>query len=242
MISNKLQQGIYDIVAKYLQTGNDGPKGKALHIAAITASAYLNAGPKYGKISIHGKAQPFLNTYLSVNGNESLAEINKAIDVIARGISDPNIEGIPIRATRVVKQRQVDVSEQASIVQSKENKEYNIDNAVPRLRRWQIDGYLAIPQPALDFFFTIKPSLLLQVAFLDACSVARTPVWFKDNNNEFFQVLITSFQSEQTPDATNAIKVSIGLIEYKPFEVEIDDMLARKADPVDPPADEGAQV
>lgn len=215
---------MYSIISKYLQTGMDGG-GAALHIAGIMTSAYANGGTKFGggyagsKDNDAGQGYaPFLNIYVALNEGK-MNTVNLMIDTVMRGISDPNIEGIPIRTAKISVQRQVDVSEQATIVQSKSTKEYNVDNAVPRLRRWQMEGYVALVQPAMDYFFTIKPSLLLQVAFLDACAASRVPVWFKDNNNAFHHVLITSFQAQQVPETTNAVQVSIGLVEYKPYKV-----------------------
>lgn len=207
--------GIYGVVSRYLQTGMDG-LGMGLHIAGIMTSAYANAGPKYGS----GSVVPFMTAFIGGLNTGGLTKFNLMVDTVMKGISDPNIEGVPIRTTKISVQRQVDVSEQASIVQAEKTKEYNVDNAVPRLRRWQIEGYLSLIQPAMDYFYTIKPSLLLQAAFLDACAASRVPVWFKDNNNAFHHVLITSFQAQQVADTTNAIQVTVGLIEYKPFEIK----------------------
>lgn len=130
----------------------------------------------------------------------------------------PNIEGVPISSSTVNTSREVDVGEQPMIVQSTSKKQYWTDNAVPKLREWTIDGYIT-SSLALDNLYLIKPSLKMQMNFLDTCAASRRPVLFKDNRGEFIFVNIMNLQTTEEASYNNAIKVTISLKEYKPFKV-----------------------
>ena len=105
------------------------------------------------------------------------------------------------------------------IVQSTSSKEYWTDNAVPKLKEWHIEGYITTSL-SLDSQYLIKPSLKMQMNFLDICAASRRPVLFKDNRGEFMFVQITNLQTEEEATYNNAIKVSISLKEYKPYKVK----------------------
>lgn len=130
----------------------------------------------------------------------------------------PNIEGVPISSSTVNTSREVDVGEQPMIVQSTSKKQYWTDNAVPKLKEWTIDGYIT-SSLALDNLYLVKPSLKMQMNFLDTCAASRRPVLFKDNRGEFIFVNIMNLQTTEEASYNNAIKVTISLKEYKPFKV-----------------------
>lgn len=134
-------------------------------------------------------------------------------------LMSPNIEGIPINATSVKVSREVDISESLVIVQDTYGKDYKTDNAVPHLREWNLEGYLTSVSN-LDNMLLIKPTLMLQMKYLDACAASRKPVWFKTDNNEFFKVQITRLYFERVAESTNAVHVLVSLKEFKPYIVE----------------------
>lgn len=134
-------------------------------------------------------------------------------------LMSPNIEGIPINATSVKVSREVDISESLVIVQDTYGKDYKTDNAVPHLREWNLEGYLTSVSN-LDNMLLIKPTLMLQMKYLDACAASRKPVWFKTDNNEFFKVQITRLYFERVVESTNAVHVLVSLKEFKPYIVE----------------------
>lgn len=139
-------------------------------------------------------------------------------DVYEKTLVEPNIEGVPISASSISTSRDIDVGEQAMIVQSTSQKKYWTDNAVPKLKEWHMEGYITSAL-ALDSLYLIKPSLKMQLNFLDRCAASRRPVLFKDNRGEFIFVQITNLQTTEEPQYNNAIKVNISLKEYKPFTV-----------------------
>jgi hypothetical protein len=131
----------------------------------------------------------------------------------------PNIEGIPINTSSLATSREVEVGEQMMIVQSTLQKQYWTDNAVPKLKEWQLEGYITTAL-SLDSLYLIRPSLKMQLNFLDTCAASRRPVLFKDNRGEFMFVQITNLQTTEEATYNNAIKVNISLKEYKPFTVD----------------------
>lgn len=139
-------------------------------------------------------------------------------DVYEKTLVEPNIEGVPISSSVLSTSRDIDIGEQMMIVQSTSQKKYWTDNAVPKLKEWQLEGYIT-PSLALDSLYLIKPSLKMQINFLDRCASSRRPVLFKDNRGEFIFVQITNLQTTEESSYNNAIKVNISLKEYKPFEV-----------------------
>lgn len=136
-------------------------------------------------------------------------------------LAEPNIAGVPISASRVETDREVEISESMVIVQDAAQKKYWTDNAVPRLKEWSIEGYLTSAS-ALDSGFVIKPSLTWQMYYLDVCAKSRRPVMFKTNRGEFVKVQITSLKTDEDATYNNAIKVYISLKEYNPYIVSAD--------------------
>lgn len=148
--------------------------------------------------------------------------LSKAADLLNKLnqlLMSPNIEGIPINATSVKVSREVDISESLVIVQDTYGKDYKTDNAVPHLREWNLEGYLTSVSN-LDNMLLIKPTLMLQMKYLDACAASRKPVWFKTDNNEFFKVQIARLYFERVVESTNAVHVLVSLKEFKPYIVE----------------------
>lgn len=140
-------------------------------------------------------------------------------DVWEKTLALPNIEGIPISTETVTTSREIDVGEQMMIVQSTSSKEYWTDNAVPKLKEWHLEGYITTSL-SLDSQYLIKPSLKMQMNFLDQCAASRRPVLFKDNRGEFLFVQITNLQTTESATYNNAIAVNISLKEYKPYTVK----------------------
>lgn len=150
-----------------------------------------------------------------------LATVQKALCL-------PNIEGIPISTATITSSREVEVGEQLMIVQSTSAKKYWTDNAVPKLKEWTIDGYIT-PALAIDAYYIVRPSLLMQITFLDDCASSRRPVLFKDNRGGFRYVQITNLQTKEEASYNNAIKVDITLREYAPFSVNNMQSVVKKA-------------
>lgn len=187
--------------------GVNGWEGYALHVANILAT---------------GTAEHTLQTnFQGVNISP------KAIDVINKMyeyVRDPNIDGIVIHAESETGGRDIDTSQR--IVLSVENddkdsttkKQYIVDNAVPKLRTWEINGYL-ITSSILLRGLTVKDDLILKLSILDSYSKSRLPVLFKSCDMRFQKVLITHYDYEYDPKATNAVHIKVQLQEYKTVDV-----------------------
>lgn len=130
----------------------------------------------------------------------------------------PNIEGVPISTSAVDTSREIEISEQQLIVQNEGQKQYWTDNAVPRLRTWTIEGYITSTLK-IDQQFLIKPSLDMQVEFLDVCAKSRKPVLFKDDRGEFHWIQINNFNTHMDATYSNAVKVQLVLKEFNPYRV-----------------------
>lgn len=140
----------------------------------------------------------------------------KTTGVIDKALVAPNIAGIPISSSKVETNKEVEVSESMVIVQSTATKKYWTDNSVPRLKEWQLQGYLTSVSP-LDSGLQIKPSLKWQAYFLEVCADSRRPVLFKTNRGEFVKVQITNLHTVEEASYNNAIEVQISLKEYNPY-------------------------
>lgn len=187
----------------------------AAHIAVITAMGAVNGLQRFG----NNQVTSVTNAYILQLKNSAVgANISDYMNKAVETLMEPNIEGIVIHTDTSTVTRDVDISESVTIVQEGYQKEYNIDNAVPHLRQWTLTGYMtSILSFGLDTLFTIKPTLIMQQNYLDAVAASRQPVWFKTSNCEFVLVQISHLEMSQSPDATNAIKISISLVEYKPL-------------------------
>ncbi|MBO5921208.1 MAG: hypothetical protein J6Q48_02330 [Bacteroidaceae bacterium] len=138
--------------------------------------------------------------------------------VIDKALAEPNVAGIPISAAKIETNREIEVSESMVIVQSTKERKYWTDNAVPRLKEWNIDGYLTTTSP-LDSGCLIKPSLQWQAYYLDICAKSRRPVMFKTNRGEFVKVQITNLHTNEEASYNNVIQVTMSLKEYNPYIV-----------------------
>ena len=129
----------YKTVDKYVSTGIEYPE---LHWAEMLAVGAVVGGQKVGQ-----------NTLVkAINGNKDLLAVAMTTEIspkvarvmndVAQTLADPNIEGIPIRTSKLGSSRDVEVGECLVIVQSANNKEYTTDNAAPKLREWQLEGVL----------------------------------------------------------------------------------------------------
>lgn len=204
-------------VAKWLDMSLQVP---ALAWGAILGTATVSGGSKLGKNYITSNSTAWIGSMISstVSSSEVLSKAIPGMNYVYKVLADPNIGGIPIGTASIATERTVDVSQSLVLQQSMGTKEYYTDNATPHLKEWTIEGYLT-PMLGLDSFMFIKPSLMLQKKFLDVAATSRRPVWFKDNEMVFHQVQITSLQMTQEPSATNAVKITVGLKEYKPYVV-----------------------
>ena len=127
----------------------------------------------------------------------------------------PSINGIVIVSSNESSSRDVDVSEEPLIVQTaRMSTAYVVDNAVPRPRTWQVQGYLLPLAPTVDQLIPSKPTIWFQKKMLDAFAKSRRPVLYKSSDLEFTQVLITQFSWDQEATVNNGLKVSLGLKEY----------------------------
>ena len=144
----------------------------------------------------------------------------KEFQMMSEGIlMMPNIGGIPISTQAVDSEREIVISEQQLIVQDGGKKQYWTDNAVPKLRTWNMTGYIT---PALmsDQMFAIKPSLDMQCKFLDICAMSRKPILFKDDRGKFHFVQITHYKTHTDATYANAVQVQISLKEFNPYRVK----------------------
>lgn len=134
----------------------------------------------------------------------------------------PNFMGIPLYSATEVIDRQIDVSEQPTIVQSGKIQQMFSDNSVPRLKTWQYDAYLRSTPGlhVLDNSFLVKPTLVLQESLLDSMSKSRVPGWLKTSNGVFELVMITSLHIEHTANVMNAVHINIAFKEYKPIQIK----------------------
>lgn len=150
-------------------------------------------------------------------GSGAMYNMNAMMDKDARMLQQPNIEGITIHASATSVNRDVEVSSSPVIQQSISTRAFVTDSATPMPRTFSVQGYLTSMMPGIDAAHTIKPSIMAQAKYLDSCAMSRCPVWYKDDYNRFFLVIITNFKETHDPKVTNALQVSIDMQEYIPF-------------------------
>lgn len=209
--------GISDLGQPLFNAWLDGPfkiegLNKAAHWAAITAGAALSAATKASTLSN--------NIFLNPQGNN--VGFYKLINEGLKILSDPNIEGIPIKAESQNVVRDVDVTEQMIIAQDETgegSKQWTTDNAAPKPRVWRVDGYLESLYNTVDYFLLVKPTLALQASILDAAAKSRRPVWFKPHYSSFYRVLVERFEYDFDPKSQNTIAVSLTLREFFPYMI-----------------------
>lgn len=151
-------------------------------------------------------------------------ESSDAANVINRllaAVSIPNIEGIPIFSHRISTGRDVELSEQSLIItgdkDSGKTRMRFVDNAVPKLRIWNVQGHILSIAPVLDYASVVKPSLVHEIDYLDAMAKSGKPVWFKTHTNEFVRCQIQQFQFEWTADKNTGVAIQMTLKEYAPL-------------------------
>jgi hypothetical protein len=181
-----------------------------------SASMYKNLTGKYAS-SLNKNVAVLYQAI--VDTNQALrTTVGKVATALESALAEPNIAGIPISTARIETNREIEVSESMVIVQSTKDRKYWTDNAVPRLKEWNIDGYLTSLSP-LDSGQLIKPSLQWQAYYLDVCSKSRRPLMFKTNRGEFVKVQITNLHTTEEPEYNNVIHITMTLKEYNPYIV-----------------------
>lgn len=210
-----------------------------IHQAAIVLGALLNGTNavtnqhRFGKIgaamtsvvAFLGSATSFITNagglggdIMSTVNNTVARELNAVLDEL----KNPNIEGIPIHADQELENSSSDVNQKMYIRESADNKDYRIDNTVPKLRTWTVRGYL-MSNPyimPLESKLVIKPSLIAQRELLQWFKDSRKPVWFKTHDNRFFKVLINMIESQYSVQSLNSLSVNLQLTEFKALEVD----------------------
>lgn len=208
-------QGAIDNYLKY----NTTPQGITLHwvnIISSAASTHFTKDVNRTRFS-GGETYPF-DVAINALDPHTSPDVLKFMNDIYNATKDPNIEGIPIKSFHCTTQRDVEVADYGVIMSMGHRHENIADNAVPKPRTWNIEGYLT-GKWDMDIGFILKPSLLMQTKILDGFAVSRRPLWFKTDENEFVLAQITYFKSDKSAEVTNACKVSVQLKEFVPLEI-----------------------
>jgi hypothetical protein len=143
--------------------------------------------------------------------NNSFADMLKEVSLMA---VQPFVGVIPIKADQYKMTRQVEVSESMVVTQYGQGKEFVVDSAAPHPRVWKIHGYITSLIPLLETGFVIKPTLILQKAYLDGLAESRQPVLFKTTDGEFIRVLIQSLEISESPKVQTAFEIDITVKEF----------------------------
>ena len=199
VLSNKWAEATFNTV---MLANNAGSTYKNNHGGYPTAKVR----PVLTALQNAGRAMPFVT-----NAN---LELQKAL-------IQPNLAGIPISSAKIETNKEIEISESMVIIQSKASKQYQTDNAVPRLKEWTVTGYLTSVSP-LDIGCLIKPTLQWQIFYLEACADSRRPIIFKSNRGEFKKVQITNLHTVEEASYNNGIEVNISLKEYNPYTIDTD--------------------
>lgn len=167
------------------------------------------------------------STWLTASSNAFTENVSmnaiKYSNVVTKITIDPNISGIPIKSASETITRDVDVSEQTTIVEDTgKGREYVTDSAAPKPREFHVTGYLAPLVKVLDQGWLIKPTLKFQIAWLDSLSKVRIPIWYKSYYGEVVRVLISNLRFEHDPKAQNAVAVDVTLREYVELSITMD--------------------
>lgn len=192
----------------------DGASIPSLAIASATTTAIA----AFASTPALGKA---LNAIFNNSATSKyLTPIASAINCLTDTLKDPNIEGIPIHAIQETESQAIDVCKTVTIVQSASNKSVVVDNATPQLREWTIKGYLMSIPAGIDTYLVIKPSLMLQAKMLKQYANTRRPVWFKTHDNRFYTVLISNIETSYSPNALNAMDITLRLTEFRVLDIQ----------------------
>lgn len=167
-----------------------------------------------------------LNGMGSDSASGLLRNTANVINAVLDELKDPNIEGIPIHAVKETESRDVEVNEQLTIamyssdvvgtvVEGAANKDIVVDNATPRLKEWQVNGYLTSFPEGLDPYLILKPGLKVQKMLLDLYTQSRRPVWYKTHDGSFKKVLIKHMDTAYNPNHLNSVELNLTLVEFK---------------------------
>lgn len=205
-----------------------------MHKVAIVGGALLNGTNavtnihRFGAIgnaltnavAVLGSATDLL-TSAGASGMSIANSVYEELNAVLDELKNPNIEGIPIHADKEVESQDIEVAQNLLIQENVGNKDYTIDNAVPKLKTWQISGYLmANPYTnPLDGHLMIKPGLVMQRKVLQWYIDSRMPVVFKTHDNRFFRVLITHMDTSYNVQALNALSINLTLTEFVVYSV-----------------------
>lgn len=211
-LSKKKIDEMVDSWLSYSDSGFDA--NTILHWSVELSSSLAQYGRTTGGRSIDSLVFTSLATLESA---EAMSVINKMMAAVII----PNIEGIPIFSHRISTGRDVELSEQSLIMtgdkDSGKTRMRFVDNAVPRLRLWNVQGHILSIAPVLDYAAIVKPSLMMEIDYLDAVAKSGKPVWFKTHTNEFVRVQIQQFQFEWTAEKSTGVAISMTLKEYAPL-------------------------
>lgn len=185
------------------------------HVAAELASSMTHGSRNFGEVGLTTPEDLF--NFFQGTLNNGKNDVLNFYNEMCKLSADCNIEGIPIKTSKLTCDRELDVSTAPVISQATSTRDQVMINATPKARVFELTGYLT-PYSAIDQIYLIKPTLLMQIDFLDAVMQTRRPVWFKDDKNRFFKCQLTSFHYEHSPDATTAIPVTMKLQEFIAIE------------------------
>mgnify|MGYP003292816444 CR=1 FL=1 len=214
------EKAIIEILDKVLASAKAETAFDAVMLANNAAAVHKNNRGEFAPVMNMDAAPLYAKIRQKVPG-ETLSVAGRMSDVINKALIEPNVAGIPISAAKIETNREIEVSESMVIVQSTRDRKYWTDNAVPRLKEWNIDGYLTVISP-LDSGWILKPSLQWQAYYLDICAKSRRPVMFKTNRGQFVKVQITNLHTVEEASYNNAIHVTMSLKEYNPYIVSSD--------------------
>lgn len=177
-----------------------------------------SSATQYGRTSGGKSIDSLVFTSLAVvESSEAMSVINKMMAAVII----PNIEGIPIFSHKITTGRDVELSEQSLIITGEQGTGKTrmrfVDNAVPRLRIWNVQGHILSIAPVLDYAAIVKPSLMMEVDYLDAMAKSGKPVWFKTHTNEFVRCQIQQFSFEWTAEKSTGVAIYMTLKEYAPL-------------------------
>lgn len=144
-------------------------------------------------------------------GGFNFASLIEELSIMA---IQPFVGIIPIKTDQYKMTRQVEVPESMAVTQNAQGKQFVTDSAAPRPRQWKIHGHITSLIPYLETGVVIKPTLILQKAYLDGLAESRKPCVFKTTDGEFVNVLIQSLEIDESPRFQNAFEININVKEF----------------------------
>lgn len=205
MSENGAFQGAIDSYLAYNMTN----QGALIHWAAILTSEVADT-------SLSKRTTSDLSTIKSFNVLDR--KVLEKMNEFYKETKDPNLEGIPIKSPEISVTRDVDVADYGVIMDESYMHTHVVDNAVPKPRVWNVQGYLESNWGA-DIGLILKPSLQFQAKMLDGYAQSRRPLWFKTDENEFVRVQISSLSFNRKAEWMNGCQVTLQLKEFVPLEL-----------------------